>query len=267
MTTPPATFAQPAAGHVRPPVTGLAGLLIADVTDVIKRTAQSDPRSLQAAVGPSEIGVPCVRRLAYKILDWPAKPNSDTDPWASVIGTAVHTWMAETYGKENRRLGRERYLIERRVWVPGPVYGNSDLYDRDRGVVIDWKVPGTEQMKKYRKGRPGDQYEKQAHIYGLGRQLAGETPEHVAIVFLPRAGRLDGMHVWSEPYSPATAVEAMQRYQATRDAAWSLDPAAHPDHWALFPTADAYCTYCPFYLPGSTDLGKGCPGHTTPKEK
>jgi hypothetical protein len=41
----------------------------------------------------------------------------------------------------------------------------------------------------------------------------------------------------------------------------TLDPEKHPDRWALLPTADAHCAWCPWFLPGSADPSKGCPGH------
>jgi hypothetical protein len=277
--TVPMTFAQPAAGIFRPPGDPVA----TSVIDTVKRAAAHAPRSMQAAVGPSELGTPCRRKLAYKVLDWPAKPNSDTDPWASVIGTATHAWLADTYGQENQRLfseardryvdghgaRRNRYLIEHRVHLPGGISGSCDLFDRDTGDVIDWKITGLPRLKEYRKNGPGQQYRVQAHLYGFGMQLAGETVKRVADVFLPRGGRIDMLYVWSEPYDPQVAVEALKRYQAIRDFHATVNPEQHPDRWQLLPTADAHCTYCPFYLPGSADLSKGCPGHqaTAPKGK
>ncbi len=113
------TFRQPEAGWVRPPLEGVAGTLATMVIDTIKQTAARAPRSLQASIGPSEIGTPCTRRLGYRILDWDPKPNSDTDPWPATVGTAVHAWLADTFTAWNARLGAERFLIERRVTLPG----------------------------------------------------------------------------------------------------------------------------------------------------
>ena len=266
------TFAQPAAGWVRPPIPAPAGSLASSVIETVKYAAAHAPRSLQTEAGPSELGTPCVRRLAYRAIDHAPKPNKDTDPWASIIGTATHAWMAETYAAENTRLGRERYLIEQRIFLPGGISGCSDLYDRDEHRNNDWKITGLDRIKQYRKNGPGQQYQWQAHLYGLGMQLAGESPEHVAITFLPRGGRIDGLHVWSEPYNPQIAVQALKRYKAIRQFHITLDPETHPGRWTLLPTADAYCTYCPWFLPGSADLSQGCPGHhpapsTAHKEK
>ena len=259
-----ATFAQPDAGWQRPPLEGLAGTLATSVIEIVKDAAAHAPRSLQAAPGPSELGTPCTRRLGYRALDWDPKPNSDTDPWAAIQGTAVHAWMATTFEAENARLGRERYLIEHRVHLPGGIKGSTDLYDRDTATNADWKVTSPANLKKYRSEGPGQQYRWQAHLYGLGLQLAGEKPEHVAIVFLPRGGRIDGLWTWAEPYTPQVAVDALRRYQAVQAFHLEVDPEAHPDRWGLLPTADAHCAYCPWFLPGSADLSRGCPGHSAP---
>jgi hypothetical protein len=276
--TAPAAFAQPDAGWTRPATEGTAGQIATEVVETVRHAAANAPRSLQTQVGPSQLGTPCTRRLGYSILDWPAKPNSDTDPWTSVIGTAVHAWMAaayeqknademawvpEYYGAQNEQLGRERYLVEQRVYLPGGITGSCDLFDRDIGAVIDWKNTSPAQIRDYRRAGPGDQYRTQIHLYGLGMQLAGEQVRDVAIVFLPRGGRVDCLHVWAEPYNPAVAISALKRHQTVREFLWTLDPEQNPGRWAWLPTADAHCNWCPFHLPSSADLSQGCPGHKT----
>jgi hypothetical protein len=260
-------FRQADAGWQKPPLEAVAGQVATDVIDTVKAAAKRAPRSLQASVGPSELGTPCTRRLAYKLLDWPNKPNDDTDPWTSVIGTSVHAWMAAAFEEENAQAGEQRFLIEHRVHLPMRISGSCDLYDRQLGQVIDWKVTSPQNIAKYRKNGPGRQYQAQAHLYALGMQLAGEKPRDVAICFLPRGGRIDGLHVWSEPYQPRIAVDAIRRYEATMLALVQLDVEQYPERWELFPTGDAYCLFCPFHLPGSADLSQGCPGHNAHPSK
>lgn len=264
-------FRQADAGWQNPPLQGAAGQLATDVIDTVKAAARRAPRSLQQAVGPSQLGTPCTRRLACDVLAWPVRPNDDTDPWASVIGTATHAWMAAAFEEENRQLGETRYLIEHKVRLPagryGTITGSCDLYDRQKGDVVDWKITSPQNISKYRKNGPGQQYRTQAHTYGLGMQIAGEHPRNVAVVFLPRGGRIDGLHIWSEPYQPAIAANALSRYQAVLTALAAIDPEQDPSRWSLFPTGDAYCLYCPYHLPGSADLSQGCPGHNPSKEK
>lgn len=258
---PDTTFSQPAAGQWRPAVQGVAGEIASMVTDVIDTAQRAHPRHLQSAVGPSEIGTPCTRRLAYRILDWP-RANTHRDLWLSTVGVAVHSWMADTFEAANRRLGRARYLVEQRVYLPFGISGSTDLFDTDAGDVIDWKLSGVDKIRGYRRNGPGQQYRVQAHLYGLGWLLAGRKVRNVADVFLPRGGLLaTGMHVWTEPFDAAVATAALRRYDNTRSALAAVDPELHPGRWAMFPTANDYCEWCPFYLPMSADLGKGCPGH------
>lgn len=261
-----AGFQQPVQGWANPPLAGLAGQIAAHVTQVIKHASTNAPRSQQKAIGPSEIGTPCIRRLAYRLLDWDPKPNADTDPWAAIVGTAVHAWLDQTFTAANYQLpdGRPRYEVERRVSADAHLSGSSDLLDRHFGAVIDWKVPGATAMTEYRKKQdPGLTYRVQAHVYGLGYANAGEDIRDVAIVFLPRSGRLDGMWVWTEPFQPLIAHAALQRRDNVMQALMAVDPEANPAGWAAFPATSAYCTFCPFYLPGSTDLSQGCPGAPT----
>jgi hypothetical protein len=271
------TFTQPDAGWVRPPLEGPAGALATSVIETVKHAAANAPRSLQAAPGPSGLGTPCTRRLGYMALDWDPKPNRDTDPWASVIGTSVHAWMAATFAAENERLTSEgkaavddgfevldRYLIEHRIWLPYGISGSCDLYDRLTRTVADWKVTGLPRLREYRLHGPGAQYRAQAHLYALGLQLHGERPEHVAIVFLPRGGRIDGLWTWTESYDPGIAVAALKRYHGIQMFHVTADPEKYPDRWGLLPTADAHCVWCPWFLPGSADLSQGCPGHSAP---
>ncbi|MEV4837767.1 hypothetical protein AB0K05_24815 [Nonomuraea sp. NPDC049486] len=253
------SFSQPDAGWASPALSGLAAAIATNVVSVVKTAGQNAPRSLQRVIGPSEIGTPCVRRLAYKLCDWP-ETNTDSDPWASIIGTAVHSWMEQTFAAENRRLGHERYVIERRLHIRGNIHGNADLFDRATGTNMDWKCVGLDRLDKYRKNGPGDQYRVQAHLYGLGQENAGETVNDVAVVFLPRGGRIDGLHVWCEPYDRQVALAALDRLDAVMTMLTVLDPPNNPPAWASFPAADAFCTYCPWFQPGSTDASRGCPG-------
>lgn len=256
------TFTQPEAAWATPGLTGLAHDIATSVVDIVKTSSANAPRSRQTVIGPSEIGMPCVRRMAYKLMGWPAV-NTSGDPWASIIGTATHTWMADTYEQENRRLGRERYLIEKRLHIQGNIFGSADLFDRDVRVNNDWKIVGLDQLKKYAKNGPGPQYRVQAHTYGLGQENAGEQVEHVAITFLPRGGHIGQLHVWTEPYDRKIALAALERMQNVITALDALDPSVHPQNWAMFPATEAYCTYCPQFLPGSTNLSRGCPGALT----
>ncbi|MFJ4712686.1 hypothetical protein [Streptomyces sp. NPDC088785] len=241
------------------------------IADLIIDAATNSPRSLQKRIGPSEVGDPCDRRLAYKLLDWPTA-RDDGDPIASVIGTGFHSWMEEVFTARNKvdqETGRTRYKVEERVTVRPHqlaaliVAGSSDLYDRATGTVWDWKLVGHTTLDKYRREGPGTQYRTQAHLYGLGQENAGETPERVAICFVARYHELR-VHVWTEPYQRQVALDALARLDAVR-ARLDDDSAQATDYahtwWAQIPTdSKAKCRFCPWFKPGSTDLTVGCPG-------
>jgi hypothetical protein len=204
------------------------------------------------------------------MLDWP-ESAADSDPIASIIGTGFHSWMEEAFERKQAELpdGRPRYRIEERVTVrPSPieaalVAGSSDLYDRATGTVWDWKLVGHTSLDEYRRKGPGPQYRTQGHLYGLGQENAGETPQRVAICFVARYHELR-VHVWTEPYQRQIALDALTRLDAIRERLTASGDANTPydhDWWSQIPASEqAKCRFCPWFRPGSTDLAVGCPG-------
>lgn len=222
---------------------------------LVRNHDASRPRSLQKRIGPSDVGTPCARRLMYRLVN--VDPvNTDSDPWAAIVGTAVHEWLRAAADAENERLGRDRYLTEVKVTLPGYMTGSADLVDLDTNTVIDHKVVGAAALKRVKAGAVSEQYRTQLHIYGLGLQLAGVPIEHVAIAYWSRSGALKDALFWTEPINHELVEAALRRLDALKELA-SLGPAALP----LVPTADAFCLYCPHYLPAATDLETACPGH------
>src|SRR4051812_2056537 len=131
------------------------------LTDVIRHSDANKPRSLQRAVGPSGVGVECDRRLAYSILEWDTV-NNDTDPLASIIGTAVHAWLAEAFANV------PGFVVEQRLTVREGLTGSADLFYEPLGAVLDWKVIGHTAWKRYRAEGPSGQYKIQNQLYGKG---------------------------------------------------------------------------------------------------
>ncbi|WP_030670543.1 hypothetical protein [Streptomyces rimosus] len=243
--------------------------LAARVADLITDAANNSPRSRQTRIGPSEVGEPCERKLTYKLFEWPVC-NTDHDPIASVIGTGFHGWMEEVFTGRNAVLpdGRPRYRIEERVTVREAgstvlgfdVTGSADLYDRLTRTNLDWKLVGVSSFDAYRRKGPGVQYRVQAHLYGLGQENAGESPERVAIVFVARHHELR-VHVWTEEYQRQVALDALERLDRIKTRLLALDPEANPERWSEIPIPeDAKCKWCPWFRPGSSDLSSGCPG-------
>lgn len=223
------------------------------------------PRSLQTRIGPSEIGHPCQRRIGYKLTGVEAV-NIGDPAWYPTIGTAVHAWLEDVMKWLNGHLGTlveggPRFLLEHKVDVGEicgeHVTGTSDVFDRVTGTVVDWKIVGERQLKKYRENGPGDQYRTQGHLYGRGWVRRGYQVNRVAIMFLPRDRMLREAFMWSEPYDEAVAVQALQRAEGITTMTRTLGVGALP----LLATADAFCQFCPHFLPASTEVEEACPGH------
>lgn len=254
-------FTQPGAG-AEPPADPLTSTLV----DRIRGAAAAAPRSQQRRIGPSEVDPPCDLRLAYRLMDWPVV-SAGGDPWASTVGTAVHAWLADAFEMWNKA-EPGRWLVEQRVTVAPGLSGSCDLYDTATNTVIDHKVVGATAMKKYRKSGPRPQYVSQAHLYGLGWENAGRTPERVALAFYARSGNLGDTWVWSAPYDRAHAERALRRLDTVRQLLVTVDPETNPAMWALLPrTPGSECRYCPWFRPGSNELARGCPGDLPPTEQ
>lgn len=225
-----------------------------DLRTLIITHDDNRPRSLQTTIGPSELGHPCSRRLVHKLVG--TAPSNTPDRGAAYIGTAVHAALADALAKHGNGWATEVPIL-----IPGyNIPGNVDAWHAGDGLVLDWKVVGDTALKSARKG-PSEQYRTQVHLYGLGieRSLPDAHVRTVAIAYVPRSGRLTNLILWSEDYDENVAEVALRRYESLQAVA-----ALGPSVAALVPTADAYCTWCPYWLPAATDLAESCPGHTDP---
>jgi hypothetical protein len=184
------------------------------------------------------------------------EPVNQPDQWLATIGTAVHSWLADAYIEANRGVVPARYHVEHRVEVAEGLAGNVDLYDAERKLVLDWKVVGDTSLKRSKAHGPGDQYRTQIHLYGLGFRNKGHEVDHVGIAFLPRGGSLRGLHIHVEPFDESVALAGIERLNAAKQFVDLLGNKAIEQ----LPGTEAFCHFCPFYLPASTDLQVGCPG-------
>lgn len=223
-----------------------------DVAALIRRHASNRPRNRQKALGPSSLGTPCQRRLGYQLLDVD-KVNTGSDPLAAWIGTAVHAQM------EQALAGNDDWETEIRMELPGyGIIGTADAYHKPTRTVVDWKVVGETTLKRVRgSGSVGEQYRTQVHLYGLGLDMAGYDVDTVAICMIPRSGRLIGMHLWQERLDHTVAEQALRRYEAIETLTDAMGTALLP----MLDTADAFCSWCPWWLPAATDSTEACPGH------
>jgi hypothetical protein len=218
-----------------------------DITDMVKAYAASSPRSLQRELGPSEIGHPCMRKMAYGIMGVP-RCNPEYDPLPSIIGTATHSWMEKAAAADNERLGRQRWLTETKVDVAAGLFGHCDLFDCDTGTVIDYKFPGYTSFMNYVKD-PGPEYRHQIHLYGKGFANAGYDVRTVAIAFFPRAGTLSKMNLFHEDYNPALADEVLVRRERVIGLLDDLDVERNPERYQWIPATPYKCVWCPWWKP------------------
>jgi hypothetical protein len=171
-----------------------------ELRGIITRHANLAPRSVQKHLGPSELGHPCDRQVVGKMAG--AKvTNHVADPWASIVGTSIHAYMAEAFERDNRHNQYIRWLTEKRVTPdpgPDPHPGTADLYDAFNRCVVDWKAQGESTRSRLKTQGPPRHYFVQILLYARGYRNLGLPVDRVAIVSLPRTkSTLDDMYVWS----------------------------------------------------------------------
>jgi hypothetical protein len=232
---------------------------------VVTTAANGSARSLQRHLGPSELGVPCDRQVVGKLAGLPVT-NHVADPWPSIVGTAVHAWLADAFTAANAGLDFPRWLAEQRV-APHPDHsGTADLYDAVETAVVDHKCLGESSMSKIRSPKgPPIKYVIQLLLYGKGYRNLGLPVTRVALAAYPRtAASLDGLYVWERATGPQDdalieevfALTARRKAMAEEVISGSLTFAQIP-----ISADDDECFFCPFYRPQSKrDNGPGCPG-------
>lgn len=133
-------------------------------------------------------------------------------PW---IGTAVHYYMEHNTFPEAEH---ELRLHVGEIEGYGSIAGTTDMWYADEGAVVDWKIVGLKNLKKYRVNGVSEQYRFQAMLYGLGCHLAGKEVKKIAIVFIPRdSGNVKDIWVHEEEWQPEMAEAALARAQAIYD--------------------------------------------------
>jgi hypothetical protein len=243
----------------------LAMALKQELSEIIVWNEQSSPRSQQKALGPSELGDPCDRRIAYKIAGT-AAVNIWSDPWPAIVGTAIHDWLETAINRYQRTVGDRGWRTELRVSPDPMVRGRSDVFNDWTHLVVDHKTTSADKMRKLHKGQPPPPgYIAQVHLYGLGHERAGREVRNVALIFYPRSGWLDDAFVWHEPYNRDIALDALERMYRIGFQLVDLDIEEHPERFQLITASPGdNCVWCPFFSKelhrDSAASDKGCPG-------
>lgn len=225
-------------------------------------------RSAQKTLGPSEVGSPCDRQIAMKLMGIP--PTNPQEGWAPFVGTAVHRELAEMFEWANGGgAGSGRYVTEMRVQFPSTLvpYGTLDLLDRVLYMIDDHKLMGRYSLNKLIQEGPSETYRIQLQIYGLGATLAGEKVKEVALIAWPRQeSSLDKLYVHVEPFDRKVAEAALARVERI---AASVQEIRRPDGLGDTPSvmsaAQVFevgddCKWCPFHLKNDKNFSRGCPG-------
>lgn len=233
-----------------------------DLIEIIRWAQNNSHRSRQVALGCSEVGHGCDRRIAYRMANVP-EYNTTMDPWPAIVGTAVHQWMERALDDFQQVHGTGRWLTELEVHPSPLVRGHTDLYDVENACVLDWKFPSADNMRKMKAEGPSEQYVTQVQLYGMGQVNAGRPVKRVGIVALGRQGWLKDLWVWTTPYDPAVAQAALDRVNQVGFRLIELmekDPPVHVYH-QIPAQSSRLCTWCPWFNPNlRTATDAGCPG-------
>lgn len=248
--------------HMKLPGTAMSTfemMIREDLMDVISWASNNSSRSRQVALGCSEVGDACDRKIAYRMAALTAA-NVGIDQWPAIVGTSIHTWMEKALTEFQVVRSTSRWLTELLV-VPNPlVQGHTDLFDTANDMVLDWKFPGRTNLAKMRKDGIPEGYRTQLQLYGLGHERAGRKVQRVGLVALGREGWLKDMLVLTEPYDASHAHAALQRVFKIGDTLLDND-LEDPQVWANIPaTPSRLCGWCPMYRPGKPVDKAGCPG-------
>jgi hypothetical protein len=246
---------------------------VLELRDVLIAQEAERPRTVQVALGPSELGTPCDQQVARKLVAAGYVPAAQEPAWAPYQGSAVHVAMDDTVAFWNASLGRQRFLGVKelgRLHIGPGVTGELDAYDTDHDMVIDWKHVGDTALKELRaarkKGLPipehvKQEYRVQAHLYGLGMRLRGYQVKYVRLVLLARSWKFDDSEEWTEPYNEGLALAALARYDRVKAQVEGLDIGRHPERIVqVTATPTSLCWWCPFRAYGRPADAKGCPG-------
>lgn len=210
----------------------------------LKTYDASRPRSQQEEVGPSAI-YGCERQV-YHQLKGTRITNFDTDVLAALLGTFIHTGIEKALETEDP-FG-DNFLKEVAVAFNG-LPGHVDLFVKNMAIVVDWKT--TTKAKLKGDSFPTDQYIYQVHVYGYLLKQAGHDVKKVAMVAVPRDGRMDQIAEYIADYDEEIALRGIAWLDRIKKIVADGGKAPEPSK------SKTFCQfYCPFYDPTAK---VGCP--------
>jgi len=216
----------------------------ATLIDALIKADSARPRSLQTAIGVSQLGG--CRRQVWEQLQGTPRTN-ETLRLPAILGTAIHTAIESAVKVEGA-------LLEYRVEVDGLPPATIDYFDPATGEVVDWKTITLKNVPYF----VGQQKRWQVQTYGYLLEKAGHTVNTVTLVGIPRDGTENDIVIHSEPYDPTVAEKAL---------AWLADIEARTEAPAPERDAASFCAkYCAFYGSACQGIGKDYAGEAITDE-
>ena len=210
-----------------------------ELIKAVTSTSKGSSRSQQKKVGPSEIGG-CRKKVWLK-LQGVEQTNTDTLRLASIMGTAIHTYIQEAFERQDPF--KERYILEGEFEYED-LMGHVDMYDIEKMEVIDWKTTKKSNLTYF----PSKQQRWQVQVYGWLLEQNHKPVKNVTLVAIARDGDERDIVYHTEPYDEATALEALKWLREVK----AMTEAPAPEKDAFF------CkNYCGYYDPTNT---VGCSG-------
>ena len=217
-----------------------------DLNDLLAKSLnaydKNRDRSKQVEVGPSSVGG-CRRQVFYQLQEAP-KTNPDTESLAAILGTFIHSGIAEAIKREDP-FG-ENFLIEQAFEYDG-LKGHCDLFIKDIGLVVDWKTTKKKSLRYF----PSEQQRWQVQLYGWLLTKNGHQVNEVSLVAVARDGEMADIRSHREPYDEAVALTAIAWLNEVKEMA-NKNEAPAPEKWAGF-----CANYCNYY---DASGAVGCPG-------
>jgi hypothetical protein len=119
-----------------------------------------------------------------------------------------------------------------------PFKEKPDEFIKDIGLVVDWKTSTKSGFRYF--GNQQQRY--QIHTYGWLLQKNGYEVKEVALVGIPRDGKMADIKIFREPYDPAVAEEGLAWLENIKQLITNNSPAPAPEKFVSF------CKdYCPYF--------------------
>lgn len=206
--------------------------------------SNSRARTQQKELGPSSIG-DCRRKVWHQIRG--DEESNETEILPALLGTFIHEGIAKALAEDDSPFDTSKqFLLEHETGYAG-MPGHVDFYHKGFAVVCDWKSSTKAKLKDF----PTVNNIWQVQNYGLMLAKEGYPVKKVAIVVIPRDGRMDQIASWVGDYDEAIALQG-------RD--WVDDIITLVETGGEAPAPEKYRSYCQLYCEFFDESGRnGCP--------